>query len=94
MPPHSPFNNAILSCKVKEILIKEYNNSVSNFNDIYKKRSCEQFLNVGWQGVLPAYLWGKHGYIAIASDSCFSAIAPFRSPNSSVIHLPENGTYL
>ncbi len=40
-----------------------------HFNDIYKKRSCEQFLNVGWQNVLPAYLWGKHGYIAITSEN-------------------------
>lgn len=40
-----------------------------HFNDIYKTRSCEQFLNVGWQDVLPAYLWGKNGYITVASEN-------------------------
>ncbi|MBR2299378.1 MAG: hypothetical protein IJ870_02235 [Alphaproteobacteria bacterium] len=46
-----------------------YTYTYVHFNDIYKRLSCEQFLNVGWQKVLPAYYWGEHGYIGVLSEN-------------------------
>ncbi len=40
-----------------------------HFNDMYKRRSCEQFLGVAWQDILPAYLWGQNGYIGVLSEN-------------------------
>lgn len=40
-----------------------------HFNDMYKRQSCEQFLRVGWEKVLPASFWGHSGYIGTVSES-------------------------
>ena len=39
-----------------------------HFNDPYKRLSCQQFLNVAWQDILPSYFWGENGYIGVIAE--------------------------
>ena len=40
-----------------------------HFNDSYKRLSCQQFLNVAWQDILPSYFWGENGYIGVIAEN-------------------------
>ena len=40
-----------------------------HFNDMYKRQSCEQFLRVGWEKVLPPYFFGDNGYIGTVAEN-------------------------
>ena len=40
-----------------------------HFNDMYKRQSCEQFLRIGWEKVLPASFFGQNGYIGTAAEN-------------------------
>lgn len=39
-----------------------------HFNDTYKRLSCQQFLSIGWQDILPSYFWGQNGYIGVLAE--------------------------
>ncbi len=40
-----------------------------HFTDIYKRVSCENFLSVGWEKLLPQEWWGPKSYIGVMSEN-------------------------